>query len=569
MVYQMMQSSQISRIQRREQRLKPATLREFDGGLNVVDTDLNLSTRFAKEFKNYYINADGSVALRYGTRLFSSLVGVMTAGAVINYMIYFQDHLIVFNNFGEVIKVNGAGVATRIWDNTIASGLVGSPLGWGITVVVSCTVFDGKLVACNGINKPLVIDLNNANPVQYLVDAGTGSNINTPICKYVTTINSYVVMAGDPLNPDRVHISAKGAIGTFFGDPAPNDATFLDLGKVIASPNQVIKGIARYREKLAIAFEDNIVLSILGIYNDSGVHIPDSSDVIEQHGALSHFTMLALGNDLLMADNVGVLSLERAFVTSAVDAKRESDLIAPRLQGNINKYSIAGLESSTWALYDKKAKMYFLFLPYDPAIDETACFVYDRNPTSSKRRWSEFVGWNFRFGCVSNLGRVFLANGANIHVYGTQEDPIYADYVGTNVLVDGALTTEGVPISFDWEIPWIDFDKRMSIKHSRYISVEAKGTSQFTLQMFVDNLYKDRFTEEYTPELEIVFLGGDTSGFGDADQPYGGGRKLLDEQLWAWPAKFKIAKLRLTGASRQPLQIVSISLMYLEGGIRR
>jgi len=109
--------------------------------------------------------------------------------------------------------------------------------------------------------------------------------------------------------------------------------------------------------------------------------------------------------------------------------------------------------------------------------------------------------------------------------------------------------------------------------------------------MFVDNIYKDtsHLGEDWEedelkfddgtcwdvdvldPVLSLVFEGGDGPGFGaDAfGEDFGGGRITRLEKLYAWVAKYKIQKLRLSGDAINKLQFISITLAYLRGSPRR
>lgn len=55
------------RLPKRESVLKEIETRAFDGGLNVVDSELKLSSRFATHMKNVYRSDDGSVVVRTGS----------------------------------------------------------------------------------------------------------------------------------------------------------------------------------------------------------------------------------------------------------------------------------------------------------------------------------------------------------------------------------------------------------------------------------------------------------------------------------------------------------------------
>ena len=56
---------------RRSNHLLDATIRDFSGGWNVIDNDLNLTTKFSKILRNMQRNEDGSNAVRHGTKLFA------------------------------------------------------------------------------------------------------------------------------------------------------------------------------------------------------------------------------------------------------------------------------------------------------------------------------------------------------------------------------------------------------------------------------------------------------------------------------------------------------------------
>jgi hypothetical protein len=69
----------------------------------------------------------------------------------------------------------------------------------------------------------------------------------------------------------------------------------------------------------------------------------------------------------------------------------------------------------------------------------------------------------------------------------------------------------------------------------------------------------------------MVFEGGDSPGFGSDEfgEDFGGGRPTRLEKLYAWTAKYKIQKLRLSGDAVNQLKVISVSLAYLGGSVRR
>jgi len=124
---------------------------------------------------------------------------------------------------------------------------------------------------------------------------------------------------------------------------------------------------------------------------------------------------------------------------------------------------------------------------------------------------------------------------------------------------------KGVPISFEWEMPWTDLHHRMNMKYMKYISFDTMGTASFTLRVYTDHIYQYNQTD--APTAQMDFIAGDV---GLLVPPVSqGGRLTADERLYAVPAKFNIMKLRFTGQATTPVRFVSISIGYLSGTIRR
>ena len=243
---------------------------------------------------------------------------------------------------------------------------------------------------------------------------------------------------------------------------------------------------------------------------------------------------------------------------------------------------------------------------------ETVGYIYSTFSSSKIKTWARFKGWNWRAGCVSQLGRVFFAKDRKFYLYGAREDPVAGDrfnefdaiwdistayavgfrahdaIFGRTYRCTKAHTSrvsgtfenerkgitglwedyEGDEITAVWELPWADFNKRMLSKDTKFIGFDTVGTAEFTVKMFVDGLYKDE-DGTLTPLLDANFFGGSVRGFGGKQTPYGGARLSNDERPWPWPATCKIAKLRFEMFTSKSLRFVSISLAYLEGSIYR
>lgn len=536
--------------------LQTATLRGFSGGLNVIDDPLNMDFKFSTVMRNVYADNDGKVSVRYGYKLFAQCAAFFTSPAYIVNIEFFNNSIVVVGSNGEILRVTGTGTVSRIFDSAIAALLPDAPSAWGPTTFASFAVFGGELIVCNGSDKPLSITSD--FQVEYLQDNATNTNINVPICRYVVAVGRYLVMAGDPLNPKRVHISQRGAAGTWFGDPPPNDATFVDVNGL--SDATAIRGLLPFRDKVLVLFLEGTVVGTLGIYTGES-HEPDFGDVIRDHGSFSHRAAIAVGDDGLLADLQGVPSIKRTILSSSFKPERMSELIDPEITAAYDALSVEELEDRVFRVYDSREGQYMLFVPNANTVEdttETKAFVFNYKPSLRQNNWCVFGGWNFTCGCRSIGRSVFFGDkDGNIWLYGSRDNPIYADAVDT---ISATPNPEGNEIEFDWEMPWLDLGDRARNKESKYISFDTRGEGEFTCRMTVD--------EQPSFSLSTEFSGGSQGGYGNGPQPFGGGRNTSYKKLYAWPCKFQIARLRFTGSVRDRLAFISITMRYKRLGIR-
>lgn len=541
--------------------LLTTTIRDFAGGLNVADTDLNMKPKYAKVLDNIERALDGTLSIRPGTRLFSVLNAGSDTSDIIN-VYYFNGFAITVQATGQVCKIDGAGAVTSL--STV----------WGATTFVSFTVFNSQLLLYNGVNKPLLIE-GNPNNANYMlavfsIDLGSGTNVNTPIGSIVVSHAQYTVVAGIAAAPSTVYITARGTAGTFLGDPPPNDAIALDLGPRVSLGSSAVTGLVSYRDKLMVTFERGVLPVNLGIYTGSpAVHTPTDDGFIEEFGCLAHRSLISVGDDTYFNDNIGVNSIERIVLYNTLRPERVSQLVDPLITALIQPLSPAQIARYVFAIYDMRNKRYMLFVPVftGSVITETIGFSYTDIPAMKIEAWARLRGWVWSCGCRTSLQNVLFANSNKLYSYDFTNTTGNADFVGdTSFAADGS----GIPLSFEWELPWADFNKRMNVKETAYISFDTTGTAQFTVSMYVDNLLTDSSGVD-APTLTAQFIGGDEGGWGAGTygkSPYGGGIPTADERLFAWPAKFKINKLRISGTTKLPLKIVSVSLAYKRGSIR-
>ena len=613
---------------RRKDALQTTTVRDFSGGLSVIDNELKLSSKYATMLDNVLRMPDGTNGVRWGTQFqldvndfgdtngdldeyplsttdtsqvvevtwaghpfisghyveFDGLVTVggipaeelntvhkvtyvdadtfsitvttpatatMTGGGTTGTYTYDNKNLdanivamtyvsfagqgfyVVFGDTGAIIVVQeSTGAAIRIWDDDIAGFLSGAPTGWSSTSFVSHaqfggdTTFTSSVIACNGYDKPIEIDLSNTptdttSYVRYLVTA-ENSNTYVPRARYVTMLQDFVVLAGgynyqagsDIPMPTTVWIAAKGTKSCFPDEPGGGScatvepaAATVDIRRYVTVGDVRIRGIGNFRNRLVIGTERVMILAGLGGTDDSGaVHVPDLSDVVVNYGTLGHRTFQSIGSDFLVLDGTGVPSLTRSQLADTVKPFRRSALIEPLIQSairisykdNVTPMDKDGLADRAWSIYNPREAQYMLFVPNhpDPSLTtEYIGFVYTVNEELDIRAWSRFRGMNFTCGMTTSLDDVLFAEGSKIYKYGSEMFPVYADKLGDPDIAD---PDTGVGIDFAWETPWSDFDKRLAIKHTRYLGMDTEGDAEFNVDMYVDNLKESVSTGNLT-----------------------------------------------------------------------
>jgi hypothetical protein len=538
---------------KRPPRVTDATLRDFSGGYRVTENESTLKSKYAPVLKNMFTDDDQSQVLRFGTKEFATC-----SDDIINHE-YYRQRIVNVLSSGEIQTCDSDGNVVTIWNTTIAAALPGSPSGWtsGITHA-DFTEFRGEMIVTNGIDKPLLID--DSFAVTYLQDIPTGNNVNTPIAKYTTTVSNFCVMAGIPSNDTLIYISASGASGTWIGDPAPNDATSLDVGAYTGQASSDIKGLGSFKNYLLIFFENFLIIFQLGTFNDSGTHVPEVIDTYENLGTTNHKTLFATKEDLIFTSNEGIISAKKNIFGGTLTTANASDNLGKEYPASLGL--VTSGEQDCFCINDPLSKT--SFFSFKKSDDTFVTYAMRYKKDFKEISWAVIEGWSFTSACTSEKGRVFFAQEDKIYQYGNEVfdgENYYADFI-TDI-------SDGVDIEFDWELPWLDAGNRAKSKILKKITFETTGSARFTLQCFVNNFYKD--TEgTYTPVAEMEFIAGTAGGYGNnaegyGAEEYGGGRRANDERFFGIPVKFKILKLRFVGATKSPLRIVSITMLYAKG----
>jgi len=298
---------------------------------------------------------------------------------------FFQNYIICMDDCGEIARVHrDTGVKTNIWNLSTAYATAGNPRGWGPCDQYSYDTWKQTMIVVNGRDNDKPIEINNnrpsLGPVQYLVDPATSSNTYVYPADYVQTSDGYTLLHGanNPNTPSTntptiVEISAEGTSGVFTGNPSPDDAVQVDLGRVTTTVDPVITGVGSIRSNVFVAFNDTAMLGTLGTY-DGTTHKPSFGDQIPQHGSLNHRVIKNVGNDLFMCDYAGVPAFALSAQSGVVIPSRLSQLIDPALNEHFARLSEYTLRYRVWALINTRDRQYMLFVP---KFDSASAFELD------------------------------------------------------------------------------------------------------------------------------------------------------------------------------------------------
>lgn len=587
--------------------LQEATSRKFDGGLNVADTQLNLSSKYAVVLNNMLVGIDGSLQVDQGTKLFAD-IALLSAYNIVG-MEYFFNNIIVMNAAGEIFAVNAQGVVTRIWDSIIAANRRAGLTTWGETDYVGMEEFNGELILYDGQNKPL--NITTGLTVDYLADAATGSNINVPIAGIAAKFSLHFCFAQGSM----LYVSERNAAGTWEGDAGAQFVNSFEMKTYVVKGDTAIKALIPFKGFLLVMFQECIVpvQFVEDATATPKLALSASADsIINNYGCISPKVVQDIGEGSLACDIAGVSSVSLSRFTKILNPDRPSRLIDKLLQKQINSLDTETLRKQSFSIFDRKLSMYQLFLPNESGDlqRETICYSYRWIEALNLNAWSIRTGWNWQCGARSSEGNIFFArkNSTLIFVKGNEEiNPINAEYVGEQEMFSDDTTftdqtgfspvadvwDSGVPIKWAWELPWSDLKHRALAKTLRYIILDTEGAGEIRCRVFIDDMYTQNDAGEefsdgtlydddmghapraeplYTYALQTDFIAKDYGGYGTESYGgglYGGGNNTAIRKLTLQPTKFNTFKLRFEGETIRPLKFVAITLLYQGGTVRR
>ena len=548
-------------------KLQAAVARDFRGGLNTFDSPLNLNSKYVIDVRNLYPDSNGKLSLRYGTSPFADVLEDQAATAAIDEIVgmeYYAGAIVIVGVNGNIVTVDAAGVVDLRWSTAIAALLPAPAWSTGLTYA-SFTQFAGQLIICNGVDKPVTMD--ELYAVTYVQDPVSGTNTNTPRAKYCTTHDGHLVMAVTPTDTYTVYVSGQGV--TSFDPDAGTNGANMDTSIYIDRGVPVITGLATYRDRLVVTYQETI-LAIKFILPTSAPVEFDVTDIVSGYGAVSHKAITVIGDDMLLLDTSGVISIKRTALGTDFIPEPASSLINTDIQVALARFSNTQLTEYVFSIHDRIAHQILFFIPVVDAVTATTqneVFVYCYDKSQRFRAWTRYADMPYRAACRTTEGRIFYGAGTAVRYYHNAYEPRYTD-VGTIAQQnwdDGDAWDDGTgweevytetPISFSMSMPWADFKQPLNVKYSKYLSTFSEGSGTYTVDMYVD--------EFPDPSLSMLFV--QDSGPHGASYNH---RPPNNEQLYAWPQKFIRMRFRISGSASEAFSLIAVGILYLTGSVRR
>ena len=454
-------------------KLQNTTIRDFGGGLNVVDSEQNLTSKFSPVFDNMITYTDRRVGPRYGYEMWYKLKqGATTSGSItsltlttnvtsnteriilvdwvahpflgavhehvtfsnwsntwngivpeminrthgirrvlnanqfeivvtnrataagpstdttVNYVKdayllggepveckYFANYIIIWSSTGEIIRIDRDKQAVRIYSQEITAARPLNPIAWTYTEMVASDIFGSALICSNGRDKPLRIDFTQTDWVAPLLD-GVNGDINIPAFDACKSAFRYFTIHDTELldvteRATSIRISDENTAQVYVGSPNAGKAVDINMSKIIASPEQTVRGFATIKDVVLVITPTATTMMKYGPEvtisgTSSPLHDPVPIDTLNGFGTNAPRTIIEIGSDVFMVDFNGVPSAKLSSVSNAVQAERVSNYIETMMSAHIGRLRKETMRLKAFGLYDAKNKAVHYYLPkYD------------------------------------------------------------------------------------------------------------------------------------------------------------------------------------------------------------
>jgi len=312
---------------------------------------------------------------------------------------YFANYVILWTSAGEILRIDRDKVVNRIWSQSITFARPLSPIAWTHTEMVAHDIFGSALICSNGRDKPIRIDFTQVDWVAPLLDGAFG-DVNIPAfdaCKaafrYFTVHDTELLPIEERLT--SIRISAEDTAVVYSGSDNPGDAVDINMSKIVASPEQTIRGFATIKDAILVItptattmMKYGIEAPVVGASELPPLHDPQPVDTLNGFGSNAPRTIVEIGSDVFMVDFNGVPSAKLSSVSNAVMAERVSNYIETMMSKHIGRLRKETMRLKAFGFYDAKNKAVHFYLPkydtVDPRLLTNDPFYFDRDMGSDE-----------------------------------------------------------------------------------------------------------------------------------------------------------------------------------------
>ncbi len=419
------------------------TFQFFDnaGGMNLRANDLTLRNGEAEEIVNLHATTHGSWS--------SNNVGYihinstpLASGATITSLYPYKNLL------GQTFLIAIAGDKLyQFNESTGTATLLYSSLTPDRTM--NFVTFQGLLIGCNGVDNPIKWDgmgsvglLENWPPDVFGIDAGKPA--------FSEIYANRLIFAGDASNPSLVYISelenAENFEPSYWSDSP---------GAIQISPGDGEKITGLKTLFLPLLNEE-----VLVIFKERSTYVLSGSDVdtfavqkmSDEFGAVSHRSIVLVGNELMFLSPEGITALSTATAQGNVTTLFLSNAIKAQIE-NLNRSQLG----QSFAIHLRNRQEVWWFVADGSAIQNQTVLIYNYG---INRIWSKRQGIVAACGCTFN-GKLLTGNYQGI---------VQQQLKGNSY--------NGQPVYWLYRTGFLDFDTPRQRKRIKDIQLYLKQISE-------------------------------------------------------------------------------------------
>lgn len=372
------------------------TFRFFEntGGMNLRFNDISLADGEAEEITNLHATSRGSWSSSNAGYVHLNSVPLGSGDPVTTLYEY-----VTLAGISYLMAVSGSSLYTFVPDQGTATELTNT---LSHNRRMTFTTFQGLLIGCNGVDAPKKWD--GENPVADLAGWPAvipGISPGNPSISEIFA--NRLVFSGDSNHPSLIYLSELENAENFTPGAGVTSA-----GAIQVSPGDGEKITALKTLFLPMNNEE-----VLVIFKERSTYILSGNDadsfslqkISDEFGAVSHNSVILVGNELMFLSQEGVTSLSTATAQGNIITGFLSDRIHPQIE-SLNRTQL----QNSFAVHLRSRQEVWWFVANGSASQNQTVLVYNYG---INRAWSRRSGITATSGLSMN-GRLYTGNYTGI-----------------------------------------------------------------------------------------------------------------------------------------------------------